>query len=419
MSSGLYEKLLKENLIVSHEEADIRLALDNKAYKIIKPSKLDFISYPYEWSFSQLKDAALATLKIQKIALKHGMILKDSSAYNIQFSSGLPILIDTLSFEKYKENQPWSAYRQFCQHFLAPIALMSYKDIRLSQLLKIYIDGIPLDLASSLLPTKTKLSFSLLSHIHLHSKAQARYSKGKKDGKEVKVSLNGLIGIVDNLNSSIKKMSWKPRGTEWSDYYEETNYTEDSFQEKIRIVDNYLVGNKEIKTLWDLGANTGEFSRLASKKGINTIAFDIDPSAVEKNYLISKNDNDDNILPLICDLTNPSPDIGWNNTERKSLKNRGPVDCAMALALIHHLAISNNLPLSMIAGFFSEICNYLIIEFVPKDDSKVQFLLSSREDIFDNYDEASFEKEFSEFFDIKNKQKITGSQRTLYLMSKK
>ena len=419
MSSGLYEKLLKENLIVSHEEADLQLALDNKAYKIIKPSKLDFISYPYEWSFSQLKDAALATLKIQKIALKHGMILKDASAYNIQFSSGLPILIDTLSFKKYKENQPWSAYRQFCQHFLAPIALMSYKDIRLSQLLKIYIDGIPLDLASSLLPTKTKLSFSLLSHIHLHSKAQARYSKGKKDGKEVKVSLNGLIGIVDNLNSSIKKMSWKPQGTEWSDYYEETNYTEDSFQEKIRIVDNYLVGNKEIKTLWDLGANTGEFSRLASKKGINTIAFDIDPSAVEKNYLISKNDNDDNILPLICDLTNPSPDIGWNNTERKSLKNRGPVDCAMALALIHHLAISNNLPFSMIAGFFSEICNYLIIEFVPKDDSKVQFLLSSREDIFDNYDEASFEKEFSKFFGIKNKQKITGSQRTLYLMSKK
>lgn len=419
MNSGLYEKLLKENLIVSHKEADIRLALDSKAYKIIKPSKLDFISYPYEWSFSQLKDAALATLKIQKIALKHGMILKDASAYNIQFSSGLPILIDTLSFKKYKENQPWSAYRQFCQHFLAPIALMSYKDIRLSQLLKIYIDGIPLDLASSLLPTKTKLSFSLLSHIHLHSKAQARYSKGKKDGKEVKVSLNGLIGIVDNLNSSIKKMSWKPQGTEWSDYYEETNYTKDSFQEKIRIIDNYLVSNKEIKTLWDLGANTGEFSRLASKKGINTIAFDIDPSAVEKNYLISKNDNYDNILPLICDLTNPSPDIGWNNTERKSLKNRGPVDCAMALALIHHLAISNNLPLSMIAGFFSEICNYLIIEFVPKDDSKVQFLLSSREDIFDNYDEASFEKEFSEFFDIKNKQKITGSQRTLYLMSKK
>jgi len=164
MNSGIYETLVADKLLIPHEEVDIEGVNPDLAYKIIKPELIPFISYPYEWSFSQLKDAALATLRIQKRSVDFGMSLKDCSAYNIQFRNGKPVFIDTLSFEKYHEGQPWVAYRQFCQHFLAPLALMSCRDVRLNQLLRVYIDGVPLDLASSLLPFRTRFVFSLLSH---------------------------------------------------------------------------------------------------------------------------------------------------------------------------------------------------------------------------------------------------------------
>lgn len=347
------------------------------------------------------------------------MTLKDSSAYNIQFENGKPIFIDTASFETYTEGQPWVAYKQFCQHFFAPLTLMSYKDIRLKQLLQIYLDGIPLDLVSSLLPLYTILSFSLLSHIHLHSKAQKKYEKEIRSEKNSeKISLNGLIGIIDNLESTIIKLKWEPKGTEWSDYYDETNYTEDSFSNKYKIVSEFFNSIPDVNMVWDLGANTGEFSRIASEKGIKTIAFDIDPSAVEKNYLNIVNNNETNLLPLELNLCNPSPGIGWENLERKSITQRGPADVIFALALIHHLAISNNVPMGKIAHYLSKLCSYLIIEFVPKEDSKVQFLLSSREDIFSDYNESGFESEFSNYFSIINQKSVLDSKRTIYLMRK-
>src|SRR6185436_4959816 len=154
MESGLYEKLVKAGLLIPHVEVDQPPAVEVDALKVIQPDRVPFISYPYEWSFGQLKSAALATLSIQKRALKMGMSLKDASAYNIQFVHGKATLIDTLSFEVYEEGEPWVAYRQFCQHFLAPLALMALKDVRLNQLLRVYIDGVPLDLVSELLPTR-------------------------------------------------------------------------------------------------------------------------------------------------------------------------------------------------------------------------------------------------------------------------
>ncbi len=417
IKSGLYKALVDANLLIPHDEVDIDYAISNKVYKIIKPEKIHFISYPYEWSFSQLKDAALTTLQIQKIALSFGMSLKDSSAYNIQFLKGKPVFIDTLSFEKYKEGEPWVAYKQFCQHFLAPLALMSLKDIRLNQLIKNFIDGIPLDLASKLLPTKTRFSFSILTHIHLHAKTQKHYANKQISKTKQKISKNSFLGIIDSLESAIKKLSWQPFGTEWANYYEDTNYTINALNNKKKLVSDFL---DEIspKNVWDLGANDGLFSKIASEKEIQTISFDIDPAAVEKNYLNCIKNNDIYILPLLLDLSNPTPGIGWENKERMSLQERGPVDAVLALALIHHLAISNNLPLDKIAKFFNNTCNSLIIEFVPKHDSQVQRLLSTREDIFPNYTKKEFEKEFRKYFNIKYSEKIKESERFLYLMVK-
>lgn len=417
MASGLYSALINASLIIPHEEVSVEPLSPDIAYSVIKPELIPFISYPYEWCFSQLKDAALTTLAIQTKAMDHGMSLKDCNAYNIQFRKGKPVLIDTLSFERYREGKPWVAYRQFCQHFLAPLALMSKKDIRLNQLLRIYIDGVPLDLASSLLPFNTHLSFSLLSHVHLHARSQRRFANQVVDISGYKMSRLSFLGLIDSLGSAIKCLKWQPGSTEWAEYYQDTNYSAEAFQHKRQIVAEYLEWIKPVN-VWDLGANVGIFSRLASNRGINTISFDIDPAAVEKNYLECVTNGETNIHPLLIDLTNPSPGIGWQNRERMSLIGRGPADTALALAWIHHLAISNNVPLNRIASFLGELCNSLIVEFVPINDSQVQRLLSTREDIFQAYSKLAFEKQFSRYFRIRHSVAIRDSERTLYLMEK-
>jgi ribosomal protein L11 methylase PrmA len=420
MQSGLYEKLVKAGLLVPHTETDLLAPEPGLAFKVIQPERVPFISYPYEWSFSMLKDAALATLSIQKRALKAAMSLKDASAYNIQFFNGKPTLIDTLSFEEYREGSPWSAYRQFCQHFLAPLALMVHTDIRLNQLLRVYIDGIPLDLASRLLPLKTRFNFGLLTHIHLHAQAQKRYAGKPVSDKQVAGGMNrqSFTGLIESLEATIRKLEWKPSGTAWGDYYNITNYSDAAFLQKKELISTWATQVKP-GLIWDLGGNTGIFSRMASREGAYTVSFDIDPAAVETNYIEVKNNKEKLILPLVLDLTNPSPAIGWDNLEREAFGERGPADLVMALALIHHLVIGNNVPLNQAVSFFQKQGNWLIIEFIPKDDSQVQLMLQSRKDIFSEYNQAQFEAEFSKYFDIREKVNIEETVRILYLMQSK
>ena len=423
MGSGLYDRLIKAGLLIPHGDANVEPAEPGLAYKILRPELVDFISYPYEWSFSQLQDAALATLAIQKLALEAGMVLKDSSAYNIQFHHGRPLLIDTLSFESYREGEPWVAYRQFCQHFLAPLALMAHTDVRLSQLLRVYIDGVPLDLAARLLPRRTRFDLGLATHIHLHAAAQQRYAGKtveKKPAARGGMSKLAFQGLMDSLEGTARKLKWKAAGTEWGDYYTASagHYSSAAFEHKRQLVEQFLQ-RIQPQRVWDLGANTGEFSRLASARGIPTLAFDIDPAAVERNYQACKAQQETHLLPLLMDLTNPSPGLGWHNRERHSLAERGPADAVLALALIHHLAISNNVPLPQLAETFRDLCAWLVIEFVPKEDSQVQKLLATRQDIFTNYHLEGFEAAFEDFFTIHEKVPVQDSPRTLYLLEAK
>lgn len=422
MTSGLYDRLVESQKLIPHTEVDISPSRPEIAYKIVQPERVKFISYPYEWCFSELRSAALLTLSVQKTALELGMSLKDASAYNIQFYRGRPILIDTLSFEAYQEGSPWVAYRQFCQHFLAPLALMAYQDVRLSQLMRVYIDGIPLDLASKLLPARSRLNPGLTAHIHLHASAQKRYSNAPEQAvtqsRGRAMSKMSLIGLIENLQSTVKGLKWEPKGTEWGDYYDSTNYTRAAFDRKLEIVKMFLE-KAQPSQVWDLGGNTGVFSRLAADKGILTISSDIDPAAVEKNYQETRQKKETNLLPLVLDLTNPSPAIGWMNAERDSFIDRGPVDAVMALALVHHLAISNNVPLPDLADFFASLGRWLIVEFIPKEDSQVQRLLATREDIFPNYNRAGFEAAFDPYFELRECLPVEGSHRVMYLMERR
>ncbi len=411
MSGGLYQKLVDGNLLVSHRE----VKAGPNVYKVIAPTIIPFISYPYEWCFSELKAAALLTLKIERLSLRRGMNLKDASAFNVQFIGKKPIFIDTLSFEKYVPGTPWIAYRQFCQHFLAPLALMAYTDNRLSKLLGSYLDGIPLDLAAKLLPVSAKINFGIFGHLILNAKSQQVLAAATISKNKYQLSQQSLENLIDSLTSTVKGLQPKKRQSTWGDYYSHTNYDQKSFDAKGDLVLKFLKG-LPVTSVLDLGANNGFFSDLVAVNKAYVVSADYDEPAVEANF--TRHDSD-SVLPLVIDFMNPSPNLGWANQERKSFWQRANFDVIMMLATIHHLAIANNLPFSAIADLIKDHCRYLIIEFIGKQDSQVKILLSQREDIFTIYDQTNFETEFGRYFKIIKKQNITNSHRCLYLMAKK
>jgi SAM-dependent methyltransferase len=422
MASGLYQRLVKEKKLIAHEEVSEAPLEPALCYQVIAPERIEFISYPYEWSFSQLKDAALLTLTIEKEALELGMVLKDASAYNIQFQHGRPVLIDTLSFTRYVEGEPWVAYRQFCQHFLAPLALMAKVDLRMNKELLNYIDGIPLDLCSAMLPRSTRLNLGFSMHIHMHARAQANIDDEKaaqSKRPQQKVSKYGLMGLIDSLTSLISGLHCQILGKTWADYYSETNYSDSAFEQKKKIIAD-VAHEINPKVVYDLGANTGIFSReVAKAANALVISSDIDPEAVELNYQQLKQENELNILPLVVDLTNPSPAIGWENTEREAFLKRGKADLVLALALIHHLAIANNVPLERVAECFQPLGRFLLLEFVPKEDSQVKRLLSTREDIFSQYTVEGLKQAFSPYYRVEKEIPVEGSKRIMFLFEAK
>lgn len=419
-ASGLYEELVGAHLLVPHEEVSLELAAEPSAFKVLRPERVAFISYPYEWSFGQLKDAALTTLAIQRRALARGMTLKDASAYNVQLHQGRPTFIDTLSFERYEEGRPWNAYRQFCQHFLAPLALMSLTEARLGQLLRLYIDGVPLDLASRLLPWTTVMSMGLGLHVHAHAKAQKKHAGSAVKPaapSKLRFSRRAFEGLVDSLEAAVQRLEAKNEGTEWAQYYAaNNNYGERGLDEK-RAALSRVLGELKPRTVWDLGANDGFFSRVAREHGAELIvSWDIDTTCVEANYGAMRARNEVGLVPLWLDLTNPSPGLGWANAERMSLADRGPADVVLALGLVHHLAISNNVPLGEVARYLAKLGKRLILEWVPKEDSQVQKLLATRQDIFPGYVQDELERAFAAHFAIESKTAISETKRTLYVM---
>lgn len=418
IQSGLYDALRKDRKLIAIEETDIS---SPSGGTIIQVEKVEFISYPYEWCFSQYQEAALLTLDLMERALEFDIWLKDASAYNIQFHNGNPVLIDLFSFEQYPEGSPWVAYRQFCQHFLSPLLLMSKVDMGLGSMMKNYIDGIPLDITSKLLPFRCKLSPQINMHIFMQAKYQKKYEDyGRKTeiDKNKSVSIltrNRLKNLISSLKDVVTSLSLAGENSEWANYYDDTNYSKDSLYEKKDIIERFAEKISP-QSMCDFGANKGEFSRIKNVDLKNIISCDIDYIAVDKNYRINKEKGLHHILPLRIDLTNPSPAIGWANVERKSFIDRCDVDLGLALALIHHLAISNNVPLENCASLFASMTQYLVIEWVPKEDSQVQRLLATREDIFDKYNQTEFENEFSKYFKILEKKQVTGSKRVIYLM---
>jgi hypothetical protein len=418
----LFARLQGAGLLVGHEDAPIEWAADpSRAIAVIRPEPLPLISYPYEWTFGQLKAAALLTLRIQGEASALGFELRDASAYNIQFLRGRPVFIDTLSFRRAVVGAPWIAYRQFCEHFLAPLALMARRDIRLGGLLRDHLDGVPLDLAADLLPGRTRLSLGLGSHVHLHARAQRRHADRPEAGAkaaERTMSPTRQAALLDSLVRLIEGLDWTPAGTEWAEYGNASSYEDASAQHKDETVAE-LVGLASPAVVWDLGANAGRYSAIAARTAERVVAWDIDPAASERHWRDLQARSETKVLPLLQDLANPSPALGWDACERRSLFDRAEGATLLALALVHHLAIGRNVPLPMLSATLARLGDQLIIEWVPKEDPMVRRLLATREDVFPDYTEAGLREAFERDWTVMTTRSVAGTPRVILLMARR
>jgi hypothetical protein len=416
IKSGLADDLLKKKLLLLFTELSENHTERTDWYKTLQPQQLPFLSYAWEWSFEQLKDAALTTLNICRLALQKGMILKDATPSNIQLVDGKYKLIDTLSFETYKEGEAWVAYRQFCESFLNPLLIAVHTGMEAHKLMLSYPDGVPAAVTSTLLPFKTKLNASVYLHVHLQAKMAGKQSTEQKKTTR-KITQKNIEQILENLQSCISNLSLPLQTTTWNNYYSETILSETYFSEKKKLVSS-LLANVNYKSVLDLGANEGEFSLLCRKDAM-VVATDFDSDCINRLYKRIKEEKRTNIYPAVIDLTYPSPSLGWMNKERPAFFSRTKVDVCMALALIHHLAIAKNITFEQLAAFFASVCKVLIIEFVPKSDPKVAGMLQWRKDIFNNYDQETFEEAFAELFELEKKMNVQGSERTMYVYRKK
>ena len=396
IQSGLYEHLTARGLLIRHDDIDRPAWVDGEVWRVLQVVRIPIVTYPYEWSFSALQDAALLTLAIQRDALRHGMTLKDASAFNVQFDGCRPIFIDTLSFSPARPG-PWRAYRQFCQHFVVPLALMAYCDVRLGQLFSLYPDGVPLDLASRLLPARTWGRLGLLFHIHLHAGAEATRRGPGPTGGHGPVDESRTSALLDSLERAVRKISWTPGGG-WTQYDREPpSYSPRALAHKTEIVDGWIRRMSPAQ-VWDLGANTGRFARLAASRGALAVALDEDAGCVDLLYRKGREEGASRLLPMVIDLAAPSPSLGWAHTERQALADRGPADLLLALAIVHHLAVGRGLPFEEIARYFARLGRALIIEFVPGEDPQVAPLLASRDGRPEPYTQAQFEAAFARHF---------------------
>ncbi len=369
-----------------------------------------------------LKDAALLHLDLMAWLIPRGFWLRDASAFNVQNDGKRLCLIDTLSIGRRTPDSAWVAYGQFCSHFLAPLALAARCDIRLLGLWRNHIDGFPLDLAARMLPTLSRFKPGLLMHLVLHSRFQQNSDTRQDLGRQRKagvrrVSDAALLRIVQSLHRTVIGLKCKIDSRIWTSYESVRVYDERQVEQKKNFV-REVVGRVDPQTVWDLGGNTGEFSIIAGEKGAFVVSIDGDPGCTEYLYQkVSRDDDLDGILPLTMDLANPTPGLGWESHERMSLMERGPADLCLALALIHHLVLSSNIPMYRVAKWLANIAKNLIIEFVPTTDPMVQKLILNRE-LHLPYSLDEFNARFGEHFDFVEKAELE-NQRVLFFCRSK
>lgn len=420
--ANFFKKAIADRTIVESiqiKEKDLQSLLPDKDWQgILNHELIPFISYPFEWPFGMLKDAALLHLRLLLDALEEDFTLKDASPYNIQWIGTKPIFIDVLSFKKWTQGEPWIGYNQFCQLFLFPLFLQAHKNISFQPWLRGYIKGISPKTMRNILSWRDYFKKGVFTNIFIQDILQTKYSDSNVNVKKtlknigfhkelIKTNVKKLISLVQNLH-------WKENKSEWGNYANQNSYSDQDELKKIEFIEN-ITSKRKWDFVWDLGCNTGNYSRIASKYANKVLAIDSDDLCVEKLYQSLKSEGGPSVItPLTMSLANPSPNFGWRGKECKSLEQRGKPDLILSLALIHHMVISENIPLHEFIGWLASFKSSIIIEYVTKDDPMVKKLLQNKEDIYTDYNLNHFEQCLSRSFKIVKKLRLSSNTRILY-----
>jgi hypothetical protein len=408
--SGLFSSLASDGLLLQHEEVESR---DGEIW--LRQERLPFVSYPYEWSFSMMKVAALAHLDVLVRALDCGLILKDGSAYNVQFVGTRPVFIDVGSLTPYRPGSVWSGYAQFCRTFLNPLLLSAYSGHPFNQVLRGAGAGIAPAELRRLLPFRAKISRLALTHVVLQDFLQ-NFGRGATQVDDLPNTIEkpSLIRFLIGLRRGIAGLRTPKRASEWATYDETCSYSTAGTAQKERAVEQSCRTQDEL--VWDVGANLGRYSMIAAQKAKYVVAMEADPTVADRMFHRLRGESN-NVLPLVMDVADPSPAQGWAEVEHSSLTQRGPADLVLALAVIHHLRIGAGVPLALIVAWLRRCGRRCLVEFVPKSDNKVQELLRGREDVFADYTIGSFEAIAAEAFEIDEVIELADSGRRLYSLA--
>ncbi len=429
-AARFFQKALDDGKIVRTEEVDAvagatglaALGSDGAPWAgFLRHDRIPFVSYPYEWTFGMLRDAALLQLELLAAALEEDMTLKDGTAYNVQFVGERPVFIDVASFERHSPGQPWAGYRQFCRTFLYPLFLQAYKSVAFHPFLRGCLDGITPGDCSRLMSLRDLVRPGVLTHVALHARFEAngkiRESDPQKSLSRAGFHKSMIRNNVENLSRIIRRLKWDPPDSKWSEYAECNNYTESDRRRKAAFVGE-AVATKSCELVWDLGCNTGDYSRIAAENSRCVVAMDADHLAVERLYQSLKREpgraGGGSILPLVSNVADPSPNLGWRGLERKSTVERGRPQLTLCLALIHHLVIDAGIPLRELLAWLAGLGSSLVIEFVDKADPMVQRLLRNRRDDCPDYERSHFESCLNELFDVSRTAPLESGTRTLY-----
>jgi hypothetical protein len=425
--SALRERLTAEGSLIPTEEVPsdslgdaVSGVLGQAPEAVLRHERIPFVSYPYEWTFGMLRDAALTQLDLELAALNEGLTLKDATPYNVQFRGPAPVFIDIGSFERLREGEPWAGYRQFCMLYLYPLLFQAYRDIPFQPWLRGSIDGITPTEAANVFSLRDRLRRGILTHVALHARLERRY-EGREGGdvkeeiKKANFKTELIKANVARLHKLVSKLSWKAGDTAWTNYRQDNTYSDADAERKADFVREAAAGAKPSLT-WDMGCNDGAYSRIAAEHSDYVIAFDYDQATVEALYRSLRADDERRILPLVANLSDPSPGLGWRGVERRTLEDRGKPDLVLALALIHHVSITANVPLAEVIDWLAELDATLVIEFPKRDDPMVRRLLSGkREGSNSDYELETFERLLNERFDVERSEQLPSGSRVLYL----
>ncbi|MCB8914337.1 MAG: methyltransferase [Thermoleophilales bacterium] len=424
--SPLLGQLTAAGKVIGTREVDPSILSESRGLlptgvaRVLEHDRVPFVSYPYEWTFSMLQDAAKLQLELGASALDFGLDLKDATPYNVQFLGSRPTFIDIGSFEKITAGEPWIAYRQFCMLYLYPLLFQAHKDIPFQPWMRGSIDGIqPID-AVKVFSLRDRLRSGVFLHTSLHARLDRRAKRSgpgsaEENRNKRQVKPGQIKAQLESMNRLVSKLKWKAGETSWSGYRQSNTYSDEDDRRKQAFVAE-VAAEEEPGLTWDMGCNDGAYSRIAAGSSKLVVAFDFDHATVEALYRSLREEGNTKILPLVSNLADPSPALGWRGLERKTLVDRGAPDLMLALALIHHVSISANIPIADFLQWARDLGTTLLIEFPKRTDPMVRALLANKHaGANPDYEEDNFERELKKRFTVDRREELPSGDRILYL----